>query len=61
MVKDCEDWENFEQNNILVALNILFVSYDSEEIKLVYKSDSNKGKNQVILLMINDKDIVILL
>ena len=55
MVKDCEDWENFEQNNILVALNVLFVSYDSEEIKLVYKSNYNKRKNQVILLMINDK------
>ena len=55
MVKDCEDWENFEQKNILVALNVLFVSYDSEEIKLVYKSNYNKRKNQVILLMINDK------
>ena len=53
--KDCEDWENFEQNNILVALNVLFVSYGSEEIKLVYKSNYNKRKNQVILLMINDK------
>ena len=29
-----EDWENFEQNNTSVALNLLFGSYDSEEIKL---------------------------
>ena len=50
------DWENFEQNNTLVALNVLFVSHDSEEIKLVYKSEYNyKCKNQVILLLINDK------
>ena len=26
------DWEEFEQNNTLIALNILFVSYNSEEI-----------------------------
>ena len=25
-----EDWENFEQNNTSVALNVLFASYDSE-------------------------------
>ena len=50
------DWENFEQNNTLVALNVLFVSHDSEEIKLVYKSKYNcKRKNHIILLMINDE------
>ena len=48
-------WEEFEQNNTLIALNALFVSYNSEEIKLVYKSNYNKRKNQGILLMINDK------
>ena len=47
------DWEEFEQNNTSIALNILFVSYNSEEIKLAYKSNYNKRKNQVILLMIN--------
>ena len=31
------DWEEFEQNNTLIALNILFVSYNSEEINLAYK------------------------
>ena len=48
------DWEEFEQNNTSVALNVLFVSHDSEEIKLAYKSKYNcKRKNQVILLTIN--------
>ena len=30
-----EDWEKFEQNNESFALNILFVSCKSEEIKLL--------------------------
>ena len=50
-----EDWDNFEQNHTSVALNVLFASYDSEEIKLAYKLNYNKRKNQVILLMINDE------
>ena len=33
------DWENFEQNNESIALNILFLSNDSEEITLLYKSE----------------------
>ena len=49
------EWEEFEQNNTWIALNILFVSYNSKEIKLAYKSNYNKRKNQVILLMINDQ------
>ena len=48
-------WENFEKENNLIALNVLFVSHNSEEIKLAYKSSHNKRKNQVILLMINDE------
>ena len=48
-------WEEFEQENTSIALNILFVSHNSEEVKLAYKSSYNKHKNQVILLMINDK------
>ena len=47
---------NFEQNNTSIALNLLFVSYNSEEIKLAYKSRyNNKRKNHVILLMINNE------
>ena len=38
-----------------MALNILSLSYNSEEVKLAYKSIYNKRKNQVILLMINDE------
>ena len=49
------DWEKFEQESNLIALNVLFVSYNNEEIKLTYKSSYNKRKNQVILLMINDE------
>ena len=49
------EWEEFEQNNTLIALNILFVLRNSEEVKLAYKSNYNKRKNQVILLMINDE------
>ena len=48
-------WKNFEQENTLIALNILFLQYNSEEVKLAYKSVYNKRKNQVILLMINDE------
>ena len=49
------DWEEFEQESNSIALNVLFVSHNSEEIKLAYKSSYNKRKNQVILLMINDE------
>ena len=36
-------------------VNVLFISHNSEEIKLSYKSSYNKRKTQVILLMINDE------
>ena len=36
-------------------INAVFVSHNSEEIKLAYKSSYNKPKNQVILRMINDE------
>ena len=49
------DWEEFEQENTSIALNILFLSHNSEEVKLAYKSIYNKRKNQVILPMINDE------
>ena len=45
----------FKQNNTSIALNVLSISYNSEEIKLAYKSNYNKRKNQIILLMINDE------
>ena len=49
------DWENFEQNNESVALNVIFSSQNSEEITLLYKSQHNlERENNVLLLMIND-------
>ena len=30
-----ENWEKFEENNESFSLNILFVSYNSEKIKLL--------------------------
>ena len=49
------DWENFEQSNESIAINVLFPSKDSEEITLLYKSEYNlERENKVLLLMIND-------
>ena len=42
------DWENFEQHNESIALNVLFASQNSEKITLVYKSEHNlKRENNV--------------
>ena len=49
------DWIKFEQNNKIIALNILFVPHNTETIKVAYRSEYNhKCKNQVNLLMITD-------
>ena len=46
---------NFELNNKSIALNILYLSYNSEEIRSAYVSKYNfNRKNQIILLMITD-------
>ena len=50
------DWGKFGEESNLIVLNVLFVSYNSEEIILAYKSNYNKRKNQVTLLMINDNE-----
>ena len=45
----------FKLNNKTITLNILFVSYNNEKIRLGYKSKHNfKHENQVILLMLTD-------
>ena len=49
------DWEEFEQSNTSIALNILFIPHNREEMKLAYKSNYIERKNQVILLMTNDE------
>ena len=49
------DWENFEQNNESIAIDVLFSSKDSEDITLVYKSEYNlEWENNALLLIIND-------
>ena len=40
-----------------MTLNVLFLSQDSEEITLIYKSENNyKRENNALLLMINDDE-----
>ena len=50
-----KDWKKFKQDNNTIALNILFVPYNTKQIRQAYKSDySYKRYNQIILLMITD-------
>ena len=50
-----KDWKKFEQNNKTIALNILYVPYNTEQIHCACKSKyNNERENQVILLMITD-------
>ena len=51
-----KDWNKFDKkNNKTIGLNILYVPYNTEEIRHAYKSNHNLNrKNQIILLMITD-------
>ena len=50
-----KDWKKFEQDNQTIALNILFVPYNTKQISRAYISKYNyKCYNQVILSMITD-------
>ena len=50
-----KDWKKIESSNQSVALNILYVSYNTEKIRHACKSKYNLTReNQVILLMITD-------
>ena len=50
-----KDWRKFECNNKVIALNILYVPYKTEEIRQAYISEHNdKRSNQVNVLMITD-------
>ena len=50
-----KDWRKFECNNNAIALNILYVPYNTKEIKQAYISEhSDERNNQVNLLMITD-------
>ena len=49
-----KDWKKFEFNNE-VALNILYVPYNTKKINIAYKSKNNlTQEKQIILLMISD-------
>ena len=50
-----KDWNRFEVNNKNVALNILYVSFNTKKIEIAYKSKYNLVRdNQIILLMISN-------
>ena len=34
-----KDWKKFESNNKSIALNVLYVPYNTEEIRRTYKSN----------------------
>ena len=49
-----KDWRKLELNND-IALNILYISHNTKEIQLAYRSKNNLTCNkQIILLMITD-------
>ena len=50
-----KDWNKFELNNKNVALNILYVPFNTKKVEIAYKSKYNLIRdNQVILLMISN-------
>ena len=50
-----KDWRKFECNNKTIALNILYVPYNTKQIRQAYISKHNNERdNQVNLLMITD-------
>ena len=55
MFRHKKDWKKFELKNKSIALNILFVPYNTKEVRHTYKSEYNfKRENQIILLLITD-------
>ena len=50
-----KDWKKFELNNKSIPFNVLYVPYNTENIRNAYKSKYNKEReNRVILFMITD-------
>ena len=50
-----KDWNKFELNNKDVALNILYVPFNTKKIEITYKSKYNLIRdNQIILLMMSN-------
>ena len=55
-IADLIDWRKFECNNKTIALNILYVPYNTKQIKQAYISKhDNERDTQVNLLMITDE------
>ena len=51
------DWKKFEQNNRTISLNILYVPYNTKQIRPANISKYNSNRdNRVILLMITDNE-----
>ena len=52
-----KDWKKFELNNKSIALNILYVTHNTEKTRQAYESKYNlERENQLILLMITDDE-----
>ena len=50
-----EEWKKFERNNKAIALNILYVKYNTKTKSVACRSEyNNKYKKQVVLLMITN-------
>ena len=50
-----KDWNKFEHNNKNLALNILYVPFNTKKVEIAYKSKYNLIRdNQIILLMISN-------
>ena len=50
-----KDWNKFEVNNKNIALNILYVPFNTRKVEIAYKSKYNLIRdNQIILLMISN-------
>ena len=50
-----KDWNKFEINNKNIALNILYVPFNTKKVEIAYKSKYNLIRdNQIILLMISN-------
>ena len=44
-----KDWIKFERNNKTIALNVLYVQYNTKTISVAYRSEyNNKRRKQVI-------------
>ena len=50
-----KDWIKFERTNKAIALNVLYVQYNTKTISVAYRSEyNNKRRKQVIWLMISN-------